>query len=370
MRFIPIAKPYIGPEEAKAVFEQVQSGWISMGERVQEFEQRVAEYVGVRHVVAMSNGTATLHAGLLALGVGPGDEVVVPSLSYVSSANAVLYCGATPVFAQEDERTFNLGPEEADRVITPRTRAVMAVDLKGMSADYDGLLDVCQARGVALLGDSAESFGGEYKGAKIGCQAALHSYSMFANKSITTGEGGMVATNDDEIAEMCRVVRNQGQSERYVHVMLGHNYRMTDVTAAFGIQQLARVDWFLQEKARIASVYDRAFADDELLEPPFVPEYVTRHTYYMYCLRVAEHVDRDGMIAHMRELGVDHRLSFPPIPLQPYYRERFGFGPGDFPRAERIFNHFIDIPCWVGMADDEIEQVVDAVRRAARACAR
>lgn len=359
--FIPIAKPYIGREEADAVHAQISSGWISMSRAVGQFETAVAEYLDVEHVVAMSNGTATLHAALLALGVGPGDEVLVPVLSYASSANAVLYCGATPVFVQEHERTFNVEPETVQRHITPKTKAVMAVDLKGMPVDYDAMLGVCEQHGAALLADSAESFGATYKGRKVGSQAPLHSFSMFANKSITTGEGGLISTNDAALAETCRIVRNQGQSERYVHVMLGHNYRMTDISAAFGMEQLKRVEWFLSQKASIAARYDDAFAAHPLVHTPHVPDYVTRHTWYMYCLRLEKNVDRDALAAFMRERGVDHRLSFPPIPLQPYYRERFGYEPGDFPRSEAIFDSFIDIPCWVGMSDAEVEKVIAVV---------
>jgi perosamine synthetase len=246
----------------------------------------------------------------------------------------------------------------------------MAVDLKGMPVDYDGLLAVCAERGVPLLADSAESFGAQYKGAKVGSQAPIHSFSMFANKSITTGEGGLVTTNDAGLAEVCRIVRNQGQSERYVHVMLGHNYRMTDISAAFGLEQLKRVEWFLAEKASIAARYDAAFAGHELIRTPHVPEYATRHTWYMYCLALDKGVDRDGLARFMRERGVDHRLSFPPIPLQPYYRERFGYKPGDFPRSEAIFQSFIDIPCWVGMTDAEVGRVAEAVLEGVERCSR
>ncbi len=368
--FIPIAKPFIGEEEAEAVHRQVKSGWISMGRTVEAFEQAVAEYLGVEHVVAMNSGTATLHAALVALDVGPGDEVLVPTLSYAASANAALYCGATPVFAEEDERTFTLSPETVEERITPRTKVVMAVDLKGMPVDYDGLLEVCNARNVALLADSAESFGAAYKGVRVGRQAAIHSFSMFANKSITTGEGGLVSTNSLELAESCRIMRNQGQSERYVHIMLGHNYRMTDVTAAFGLEQLKRVEWFLSEKNRLSHLYNEAFSGNELVETPWIPEYVTRHTWYMYCIKVAPSVDRDRLLEFMHGNGVDYRLSFPLIPLQPYYRSRFGYKEGDFPRAERIFSRFIDIPCWVGMTESEAYKVVSVVNAGIEQCTR
>lgn len=361
MDYIPIAKPFIGEEEAKAVYDQVKSGWITMGKRVREFESMLEDYIGVRHAIAFNSGTATLHALLLALGVGPGDEVIVPSLSYASSANVAILCGAKPVFAEEDPKTFNVSAEEFERRITPKTKVIMAVDLKGLAADFDAIQKVCEKHNISLIGDSAESFGGKYKGNPIGSQVLAHSFSMFANKSITCGEGGFVTTNDDALAERCRVIRNQGQSERYVHVELGHNYRMTDIAAAFAIEQLKRVDWFIEEKGKIVARYMEAFADHPLISPPYLPDYATQHSWYMYCISLDKSVNRDAMIKAMQERGVDHRLSFPPIPLQPYYRELYGYTEEDFPVSGEIFNRFIDIPCWVGMTDEEITHVIDTV---------
>jgi len=364
MDFIPMANPYIGEEEANAVYEQVKSGWISMGPRVKEFERRVAEYLDVRHVVAFNSGTATLHAALIALGIGPGDEVLVPTLSYISSANAVIFCGAKPIFVQEDMRTFNVEAEEYDSLFSEKTKAFMTVDLKGMPVDYDKMLSCAKERDVPIIADSAESFGAKYKGKLVGAQADVHSFSMFANKNITTGEGGFITTNDEKIAEICRCVRNQGQSERYVHVMIGHNYRMTDVIAAFGIEQIKRVEWIMEQKNGIAQKYSEAFAKHPLIHPPYVPEYVARHSWYMYCLVLDDRIDRDSVAQLMKEDGVDHRLSFPPIPLQPIYRELYGYQDGDFPRSEKIFRGFLDIPCWVGMKDADIEKVIYVVTKA------
>jgi perosamine synthetase len=359
--FIPIANTYIGPEEAQAVFDTVKSGWISMGPKVKELEALIAQYLGVRHAIAFNNGTSSLHAALQALGVGPGDEVLVPTLSYASSANVALYCGATPVFMESEPDTFNVSAEEVARRITPRTRAIMTVDLKGMPVDFDPILAVARRHGLPVLSDSAESFGAIYRGRKVGGQAPLHSFSFFANKNITMGEGGLATTDDDRLGDLIRTIRNQGQSERYVHVVIGNNYRLTDLAAAFGIEQVKRAEWILTQKSALAAVYDGKFAGHPLIRTPFVPEYVGRHTWYMYCLTLDERVDRDAVVRYMRERGVDSRLSFPPIHLQPVYREKFGYKEGDFPRSERIFRSFIDIPCWVGMDGGMIDRVVDAV---------
>ncbi|MBF0511543.1 MAG: DegT/DnrJ/EryC1/StrS family aminotransferase [Candidatus Omnitrophica bacterium] len=365
--FIPIANTFIGPEEAKAVYEVIRSGWISMGKKVEEFEAMAADYLGTKYAVAFNNGTATLHASLLAVGVKENDEVLVPTLSYISSANAVLYCGAIPKFCQEDAKTFNVTADEIERNITPRTRAIMTVDLKGMPVDFDAIKAVAQKHRIPIVSDSAESFGALYKGRQVASQCEVHSFSFFANKNITTGEGGLISTNDPEINRIVRIVRNQGQSERYKHVMIGHNYRMTDMVAAFGIEQLRRVEWIMEEKNRVADFYHKAFASHPLIQVPYVPDYVTRHSWYMYCLTFAKNVDRDAVIQRMKEDGVDSRLSFPLIPLQPIYREKFGYKDGDFPASEAIFASFVDIPCWPKMTKKQMQKVVDVVITAVEA---
>lgn len=361
-----MANPYIGEEEAKAVYDQVKSGWISMGKRVQEFESMLRDYTGAKHALALSNGTATLHVALLALGIGPGDEVLVPSLSYISSANAVVFCGATPVFVEEDARTFNVEAEAYEAKIGPKTKAIMTVDLKGLPVDYDAINAVARKHGLPVVADSAESFGASYKGTLIGTQSDVHSFSMFANKNITCGEGGFITTNDDKIAEMIGVLRNQGQSSRYVHSMIGFNYRMTDYAAALAIEQLKRVEWIMDKKQTLAKTYDELFADDELITTPYLPEYATRHSWYMYCLILDKKVDRDKVLKIMKENGVDSRLSFPPIPLQPIYREKFGYTDGDFPIAEEIYSSFVDIPNWVMMERKHMERVAEVVKMAVR----
>lgn len=360
METIPIAVPRVGREEADAVHAQIVSGWISMGRKVAELEERICAYTGAAHAVAMCNGTATLHAALRAVGVGPGDEVVVPTLSYVSSANAVLYCGAKPVFCEVSPQTFNVTPQTMRAALTDRTKAVMPVDLKGLPVDYDACNAFAAEHGLAVVLDSAESFGAKYKGRVVGNQCALHSFSFFANKSLTMGEGGVITTDDPELAKACRVFRNQGQSERYVHVAIGHNYRLTDMAAAFGLVQLSRVEGILAEKVELARRYDAAFAGQPLVRTPVVPDYADRPSWYMYCLLLDPGVDQAVFLATLRAHGVDYRLSFPPIHLQPVYRELFGFGDGDYPVSEDIYRRFVDIPCWAGMTDGQVARVVEA----------
>jgi perosamine synthetase len=366
MKFIPMANPYIGEEEAEAVYKQVKSGWLSMGKRVIEFEQMLQDYTGAKYAVAFANGTATLHAALLSVGVKEGDEVIVPSLSYISSANAVLFCGAKPIFVEEDPRTFNITAKGIEEKITSRTKAIMPVDLKGMSVDYDEINEIAKKYNLKIVADSAEAFGATYKNNIIGTQAEIHSFSMFANKNITCGEGGFITTNNEKLAKICKTVRNQGQSERYVHVMIGHNYRMTDYAAAIAIEQLKRIEWIMEKKQSLANKYNDLFKSDELFKTPFIPEYATRHSWYMYSLIVDKKVDRDKLIIKMKEKGVDSRLSFPLIPLQPIYKEMFGYKNGDFPQAEKIFKTFLDIPNFVQITVEQIERVADVIKKSAR----
>lgn len=361
--FVPIANTHIGEEEAQAVYNVVKSGWISMGKKVEEFEKMAAEYAGVKYAVAFNNGTASLHAGLISLGIKTGDEVIVPTLSYISSANVILYCGASPQFCEADRKTFTITAEEVEKRITPRTKAIISVDLKGMPVDFDAISEVADRHSIQILSDSAESFGAIYKGRIVGSHCKLHSFSFFANKNITMGEGGLITTNDPNIADICRKVRNQGQSERYKHVIVGNNYRPTDILAALGIEQLKRIEWILDEKNKIATYYNEAFAGNPLIATPYVPPYVGRHSWYMYCLKLDKAVNRDTVVAKLTAEHIDTRLSFPPIHLQPVYQEKYGYKEGDFPVSEEIFDAFVDIPCWAGMSRAHVDRVVGTVKR-------
>jgi dTDP-4-amino-4,6-dideoxygalactose transaminase len=360
MDFIPIANPRIGEEEARAVYDVVKSGWISMGKKVQELESNVCAYTNAKHAVAMNNGTSTLHAILIALDIGPGDEVIVPSLTYISSANVVLFMGATVVLCENDPQTFNVTPEQIREKITERTKAFMAVDMKGQPVDFDAFTALSEETGLPFIADSAESYGAMYKGQKVGSQATAHSFSFFANKNITTGEGGMVTTNDSVLYEKLMIIRNQGQEGRYNHTYLGNNFRMTDVSAAIGIEQLKRIDTLLEEKVVIAGRYTEAFKSHPGVEPPYVPNYVDRPSWYMYAITVDARL-RDGLIDHLTKQEIDTRLSFPPVHIQPYYQKQFGYRPDDVPSAQKAFDTFLDIPIWADMGAANQDRIISEI---------
>ena len=346
--FLPIASPTIDETDAKAVYEVVKSGWISMGRKVKEFEEMVCNYTGSKYAVAMNNGTATLHSLLIALGIGPGDEVIVPSMTYISSANVVLYQGGKLVLCDNDPVTFNTTPELIRKKITSRTKAFMTVDMKGLPVDYDAFNSLSKETGIPFISDSAESYGAVYKGKKVGNQAKAHSFSFFANKNITTGEGGIVTTNDQKLFQNLLIIRNQGQEGRYNHTWLGNNFRMTDILAALGIEQLKKIDSILEKKVEIAKNYTKYFSNLPNVSVPLIPDYVDRPSWYNYSISTSAKL-RNQLLKYLERQKIETRLSFPPVHIQPYYKKRFGYNENSFSKALECFQTFIDIPIWADM---------------------
>ncbi len=360
MKYIPIANPQISTQEAKAVYNIVKKGWISMGKNVRKMEENIEKYLKVKNAILFNNGTSSLHAALLAKNIGPGDEVILPTLSYISSANVVLYCGATPVFCESDPYTFNTDWEKINSKITKKTKAIMTVDLKGMPVDYDKIKKKLKKK-IFLISDSAEAFGSKYKNKFVGSQFPIHSFSFFANKNMTMGEGGLVTCENSELAKKIRIIRNQGQDKRYNHIMLGNNFRPTDYAAAIGIVQLKKIDKVLNEKNKIAKRYNEAFKKSKNLEIPFLPNFVSRHSWYMYCLKLKKGNLRNKFVKYLNKNKIDTRLSFPPIHLQPYYKKKFKYKKNDFPISESTFESFVDIPCWMGMTNKQIEYIIKKI---------
>lgn len=369
--FIPVAEPWITEEDARAVYETVQKGWISMGKKVAEFEKDIAIYTDSKHAIAVYNGTAALHVALAAMGVGPGDEVIVPSLTYISSANAVLYTGAQVVLCECNPGTYLVEPEHVEPLITEKTKVILPVDMNGLPVDYTPLLALANSRGIHLLLDSAESLGARYRSMPVGAQAHAHIFSMFPNKSITTGEGGIITTDDDQLAARIRLLRNQGQEARYHHVALGFNYRMTEMQAALGVSQLKRIEMFLKLKRAIVTQYNELLAPHaDLIRPPALPPHVSRHSWFMYAISLADSIDRDAVVRHMSKHGIDTRLGFPPIHIQPYYRETFGYKPEDFPVSLKAYQQLIDLPISPKLKPEQIQRVADTLIEAVRLCSR
>ena len=359
---IPVANVCIDQDEVKAVCKVLKSGWLSMGPAVEEFEDKFRKTVGARNAIAVNNGTAALHLALIALGIKQGDEVIIPSLTFISTANVVLYQKAKPVLAECDPRTYNITPEEIEKRITKKTRAIIPVDMNGMPFDYDAVLSVAKKHSISVIADSAESLGALYKDRKVGSIAPIHCFSFFPNKNITTGEGGMVTTEDDRLAKRMRVIRNQGQKSRYNHIELGYNYRMTELQAAFGTAQLKKLRTLLEEKQRIADRYTQLLKQCNLVRTPFVPGYVTRHAWYMYAISVQARL-RDKIVGMLSEKGIETRLSFPPVHVQPYYRKLFGYKEGSLPITYGAWRSLIDIPIWPGLSGIKQKYIINNLIR-------
>lgn len=360
---IPISEPIIDEEDARAVYEVVQSGWVTQGEEVEQFEDKFSDYVGVDHAIAVFNGTVALHVLLEALGIGEGDEVIVPTLSYVASANAVKYTGAEPVLCESDPETYNVRPDQVEPHINANTAAIMTVDMNGTPVDFEAFSKLAESHDIEFISDSAESLGAEYRGAKVGGQARAHTFSMYPNKSITTAEGGMITTNDAELADRLRTLRHQGQDGRYNHVVVGFNYRMTEMQAALGRSQLDKIDDTLAKKNAIAERYNDAISDIEGINVPTVPDYVSAHSWYMYTVSVEDPLDRDELVDFLNERGIDTRLSFPPIHTQAAYREEYGYEPHDYPVSQGAWESLVNLPISPRLTEDEQERVIGALEK-------
>lgn len=370
---IPITRPSIGRAEADAAAAAVLSGWLSQGPRVAEFEQAIAGYVGAKHAIATSNCTTALHLALLAADVGPGDEVICPSFSFIATANAIVHCGATPVFVDIARRTYNIDPALIEAAITPRTRAIVPVDQIGLPADMTAVNEIARRHGLKVVEDAAPSLGATIGEARVGSLSDFTCFSFHPRKSITTGEGGIITTNDDAAASWLRSVRSHGAStsdlarhtsgttEIEEYRELGYNYRMTDIQGAVGLVQLGRLDEILAARRRLAQRYDTLFASEGKLSTPFVPA-GSAHTYQSYCVRLRAGRPRSEIMAEMAAAGIATRRGVMAIHLEPYYRTRL---PAlSLPETESASAETLLLPLFADMTEAEQDSVVAALRTA------
>ena len=356
MEYIPVANVITEEADAQAVYEVVKSGWISKGKKVDEFEALFAKEVGAEEAIAVNNGTSALHVALASLNIGPGDEVILPSLTFISTANVVLYQGATPVLVECDQNTFNTTAEIIENSITSKTKAIITVDMNGMPVDYDPIIDLGKKYGIPVIADSAESLGAKYKEKKVGSICDIHCFSFFPNKAITTGEGGMITTKNKDLAIRMRKILNQGQDGRYNHVELGYNYRMTDIQASLGIVQLTRLEKTMSQKSQLVEKYTKLLSPHPEIKLPYVPNYVSRHSWYMYSIQIDE-AKRDEVVRKLEADNIQTRLSFPPVHIQKYYRDRFGWDNEFLPVSYHTWKRLINIPIWPGLSDSQLEYI-------------
>lgn len=361
-----MAAPVLDGRERDYVLECLDTGWISsIGRFIEAFETAFAEACGVRHAVACNNGTTALHLALVALGIGPGDEVIVPSLTYVASANTVTYCGATPVFVDNDPLTFNLDVAALEARVTPRTRAIMPVHLYGQPVDMDGVLEVARRHGLFVLEDAAEAMGARYKGRPAGALGHCAAFSLFGNKIITTGEGGMVTTDDDALAARLRLYRGQGMdpARRYWVPVIGYNYRMTNIAAAIGLAQLERIEAHLAARRRVAAGYDARLAPlrERLITPVTAP--FADHVYWMYTIQLAnpDRAYRDQVMAALDADGIETRPVFHPLhTLPPYVRS----DQSPLPNAELCAARGINLPSHGRLTEADLDRVAESLTKA------
>ncbi|OYU70474.1 MAG: aminotransferase DegT [Alphaproteobacteria bacterium PA2] len=359
---ISVAAPDLGGRETEYVMECMTSGWISSSGRfIADFEAAFAEFCGVKHAIAVNNGTTALHLALVALDLGPGDEVLVPDLTYIASANAVRYCGATPVFVDNDPRTFNLDPDLLEAKITPRTKGIIPVHLYGHPVDMDPVMEVARRHNLFVLEDAAEAVGATYKGRRVGGIGDCATFSFFGNKIITTGEGGMVTTNNDVLAQKLRLYRSQGMdpTRRYWFPVVGYNYRMTNIAAAIGLAQMERIEDHLAMRQRVAAGYqDRLARYSDILTLP-VSENWAGHVYWMYTVLINQPdlKSRDMVIETLDQAGIESRPIFYPMHVMPPYAEL----EGDYPNADWCSERGINLPTHGGLSEADLDRVVSVL---------
>jgi perosamine synthetase len=370
---VPITKPALGEEEARAPFDAIKSGWVTQGPRVAEFEKALASYVGAKHGVATTSCTTGLHLALAAAGIGKGDEVIVPSLTFIASANAVLYTGADVVFCDVDPRTFNIDPNDVEKRITKRSKAIMPIDQIGLGCDIDAINAIAKKHGLDVVEDAAPAIGESYKGRKVGSNAHQTVFSFHPRKVITTGEGGMITTDDDAVADRARKLRAHGmsvsdlerhQADRVIieeYNELGFNYRMTDIQASIGLVQLRKLDELLRIRRTKAARYNAELAELKGVEVPYVPPYA-EHTYQSYCLHLTKdcRLDREDLMTNLLHRGIATRRGVMASHLEKTYTSRYG--KVSLPVTEELTRSTVVIPLFAEMTDEQQDWVIESLR--------
>jgi perosamine synthetase len=371
--FLPYGRQWVDEDDIRAVVDVLRSDWLTTGPVVNQFEQAVADVAGARHAVAVSSGTAALHAAMFAVGVGPGDEVIVPPITFAATANAVVYRGATPIFADVDPDTLLIDPEEVARKVTGRTRAVIAVDYAGQPCDYGALRKIADRCGLTLVADACHSLGGTCDGRPVGSLADLTVFSFHPVKHITTGEGGMVTTDSDRLAAQMRLFRNHGitsdHRQRAQHgswfyemTELGYNYRLTDIQCALGMSQLRKLPQWLIRRREIAAVYRTGLGECPEIRPLKTRSNVD-HAYHLFAIKLdldKLNTDRSTVFQRLLSQGIGVNVHYVPVHLHRFYRERFGTGPGLCPIAEAAYERLLTLPLFPAMKDEDVLRVLDA----------
>jgi len=360
-KMIPIAKPIIDEDEISAVVAVLKSGIIAQGKKVEEFEGAFAEFIGAKYAIAVNSGTAALHIALLAHGIGEGDEVITSPFTFIATANSILFTGAKPVFADIEEETFNIAPDSIAGKITPRTKAIMPVHLYGQPCDMRRIMRIAQEHGLIIIEDACQAHGAEYEGKKVG-SFGTGCFSFYPTKNMATGEGGMITTNDKNIAQKARMIRSHGQRKRYLHEILGYNYRMTDIGAAIGLCQLGKLEQFNNKRIGNTELLTGRLSGIKGLIPPSIKSN-TKHVFHQYTVRITQDfgISRDELRRKLMDKGVGTEIYYPlPIHKQPLY-QNLGYN-DHLPNSEKAAREVLSLPVHPSLTKEDLENVVRAIQ--------
>ena len=358
---IPLSSPYIRGDDIRAVKSVLKTRWLSLGPKLEEFERLFAQFIGTRYAVAVNSGTSALHLAVKALGIGKGDEVIVTPFSFIASANCALFEGAKPVFVDIEPDTFNIDLEKIEEKITKRTKAIIVVDIFGRPVERKAIRRIAKKHKLKIIEDSAEALGAEYKGKKVGTFGDCGIFAFYPNKQMTTGEGGVLVTNDKKIYELCLSYRNQGRNvnSRWLdHERVGYNYRLSDIQCALGISQLKKIKRILKKRERVANEYTKRLKQIKGIKTPFSSTKDSKVSWFVYIIEVPR---RDEFIKRLKRRGVQCSNYFPPIHLTGHYRKELGHKKGDFPVCERISKITLALPFYTHMSKKDIKYVCEKV---------
>ncbi|HBQ25188.1 MAG TPA: UDP-4-amino-4,6-dideoxy-N-acetyl-beta-L-altrosamine transaminase [Syntrophomonas sp.] len=373
--FIPYGRQNVDEEDIKAVIEALRCDWITQGPRVEEFEARVAEYCGVRYAVAFNSGTSALHAAMYAAGIGEGDEVITTPLTFVATANAALYVGARPVFVDINENTYCIDTEKIEAAITPCTRAIVPVDYAGYPIEMKRIRKIADQHNLVVIEDAAHALGAVREGTKVGTQADMTMFSFHPVKHITTGEGGMIVCNNPDYYRRLKLFRSHGITKETEHLEahdgswyyemqeLGYNFRITDIQCTLGMSQIKKLEKFLQERRLLAKKYDQTLGEVKWLRTPPVPSPDNCHAYHIYPVLLEADVNRIEFYTYLRAHNIGSQVHYIPVHLQPYYRRRFGYKLGDFPKTENFYAREISLPIFPGLTSVQQEYVIRVIKK-------
>lgn len=361
MRKYPIAKPYITDSDRKAVLAVLKTDHLSLGPKYLEFEKNFAEKIGTKYACAVSSGTAGLHLAMIASGIGPGDEVITSPFSFVASANCILYVGAKPVFVDIDPVTYNMDPLEIEKKITPKTKAILAVHIFGQATDMSSVLKIAKKHRLKIIEDACESVCAKHNSKNVGTFGESTVFAFYPNKQMTTGEGGMLVTDDEKIYKLCSSLRNQGRSENMQwldHKYLGYNYRMDEMSAALGLAQLEKLDYMIGQRRKIADLYNKYLSRfSEIVKVPKATK-GNVHTWFVYVIRIKNpKIKRDKIISELAATGISTKPYLPSIHLFDFYKKRFKYKKGDFPVSEMVSDTSLALPFYIGLKEKDVKYI-------------